>query len=209
MAMLNVNNTEDFGASNFAALHSLNVFMISMMIGQKFELSRKDMLSLGIRALLHDIGQRKIPSQVLANEIRGCPSPGAEKTFFELHPEYGKRLVEDLGSFPPASAQVVYQHHERIDGSGSPCGLKDDSISFLAKIVMVADEYDRLTNTMDPRKRLCPTEAFSHIYVNRRKAFSENVIVYLILNFELYLSRHLCCCRTSRPAWSSARTSHP
>ncbi len=186
MAMLNVNNTEDFGASNFAALHSLNVFMISMMIGQKFELSRKDMLSLGIGALLHDIGQRKIPSQVLAKRNKGMPLTRAEKTFFELHPEYGKRLVEDLGSFPPASAQVVYQHHERIDGSGSPCGLKDDSISFLAKIVMVADEYDRLTNTMDPRKRLCPTEAFSHIYVNRRKAFSENVIVCLIQSLSVY-----------------------
>ncbi len=186
MAMLNVNNSEDFGASSFAALHALNVFMISMMIGQKCELNRQDMLSLGIGALLRDIGERKVPSQVLAKRYKGIPITRAEKTFFELHPEYGKRMVEEAGAFPPASALIVQQHHERMDGSGYPSGLKDDAISFLAKIVMVADEYDRLTNTMDPGRRLCPTEAFSHIYVNRRKSLSEQVIICLIQTLSVY-----------------------
>lgn len=186
MAMLNVNNSEDFGTANFAALHSLNVFMVSMMIGQKLEIGREDMLSLGIGALLHDIGERKIPSQVVLKRYKGMPVTRAEKTFLELHPEYGRRMIEDLGSLPQAGAQVVYQHHERIDGSGYPCGLKDDAISLLAKIVMVADEYDRLTNTIDPNKRLCPTDAFSHIYVNRRKTLSEPVVVSLIQTLSVY-----------------------
>lgn len=180
MAMLNINNSEDFGVGNFAALHSLNVFMVSMMIGQKFELSREDMLSLGIGALLHDLGERKVPSQLLAKRRKGIAVTRAEKAFFELHPEYGKVMIEAIGAFPPDSAQVVHQHHERIDGSGYPCGVKDAGISFLAKIVMVADEYDRLTNKMDPSKSLCPNEAFSLIYVSRGKTFSENVIVALI-----------------------------
>ncbi|MBI4000811.1 MAG: DUF3391 domain-containing protein [Nitrospira defluvii] len=186
MAILNVDNSEAFGASNFAALHSLNVFMLSMMIGRGFELSRENMRDLGIGALLHDIGERKVPSQVLAKQRERAPLTRSEKTFFELHPEYGQRIIEDICSFPPASAQVVYQHHERIDGSGYPCGLKDDAISFLAKIVMVADEYDHLTSIRDPSKRLCPTEAFAHLYANRGKAFSENVIVCLIQALSIY-----------------------
>ena len=67
MAILNVNNSEDFGAANFTALHSLNVFMVALMIGQEFELCKADMLGLGVGALLHDIGERKIPSPVLAS----------------------------------------------------------------------------------------------------------------------------------------------
>ena len=186
MAMLNINNSEDFGVGNFAALHSLNVFMVSMMIGRQFELSRADMFSLGIGALFHDIGERKIPSQVIAKRCKGIAFTRAEKTFFELHPEYGKVMIEAIGEFPRDSAQVVHQHHERIDGSGYPYGLKDAGISFLAKIVMVANEYDRLTNKMDPSKSLCPTEAFSHIYANRGKTFAENIIVTLIQTLSVY-----------------------
>ena len=186
MAMLNVNNSDDFGVGNFTALHSLNVFMVSMMIGQRFELSRDEMLTLGIGALLHDLGERKVPFPVLAKCRKEITLTRAEKTFFELHPEYGKGMLEAIGGFPADSALVVHQHHERIDGSGYPCALKEDAISRLAKIVMVADEYDRLTNKIDPSQSLSPNEAFSHIYANRGKAFSENVIVSLIQALSMF-----------------------
>jgi hypothetical protein len=63
---------------------------------------------------------------------------------------------------------------------------KGGAISFLAQIVMVADEYDHLTNTTDPRKRLCPTEALSHLYLKRRQTLPEHVIVWLIHVMSLY-----------------------
>ena len=64
--------------------------------------------------------------------------------------------------------------------------LKGGAISFLAQIVMGADEYDHLTNTTDPRKRLFPTEALSHLYLKRRQTLPEHVIVCLIHVLSLY-----------------------
>ncbi len=185
-AMFNVINSKGFEARDFASFHSLNVCMVSMMLGRDFDLGRDELLWLGIGALLHDIGERKIPSPVLNKRLQGAPLTRAEKAFFELHPEYGQSMVQSFCSFPPASAQVVYQHHERVDGSGYPCRLKDDAISRLSKIVMVADEYDHLTNNHNPSKSLHPAEALSHMYVNREKVFSGDVIVGLVRTLSVY-----------------------
>ena len=186
MAVLNVNNSDDFGPANYASLHALNVFMVAMMMGREFGLSKADMLSLGTGALLHDIGERKVPSQVLAKQRKGEGLTRAEKIFFELHPEYGHRIIEGIGGFSPAASQIVCQHHERSDGSGYPRGLKEDTIPMIAKIVMVADEYDHLTNTVDPSKRLSPTEAFAHLYQKRRQTLPEQVMVCLIRVLSIY-----------------------
>jgi HD-GYP domain-containing protein (c-di-GMP phosphodiesterase class II) len=186
MAILNLNNSDEFGLANYTSLHALNVFMVAMMIGREFEVSNADMLSLGVGALLHDIGERKVPSQVLAKHRMGDGWTRAERIFFELHPEYGHRIIEGIGGFSTAAAQAVYQHHERSDGSGYPRGLKEDAISMLAKIVMVADEYDHLTNTLDPSHRLSPTEAFAHLYQKRRQTLPEHVLVGLIHVLGIY-----------------------
>ena len=186
MAILNINNSDEFGVANYPSLHALNVFMVAMMIGREFELSNADMLSLGVGALLHDIGERKIPNQVLAKHRMGETCTRAEKIFFELHPEYGHHIIEGIGGFSSAAAQAVYQHHERSDGSGYPRGLKEDVISMLAKIIMVADEYDHLTNTLDPSHRLSPTEAFAHLYQKRRHVLPEHVLVGLIHVLGIY-----------------------
>ena len=186
MAVLNLNNSDEFGSANYASLHALNVFMIAMMIGRELELSNADLLSLGAGALLHDMGERKVPNQVLVKHRKGEGLTRAERIFFELHPEYGHRIIEGIGGFSQAAAQVIFQHHERTDGSGYPRRLKDDAIPLLAKIVMVADEYEHLTNTVDPSKRLSPTEAFAHLYQKRREALPEHVIVCLIHVLGIY-----------------------
>lgn len=186
MAVLNVNNSDDFGPANYSSLHALNVFMVAMMIGREFELSKADMLSLGVGALLHDIGERKVPHQVLLKHRKGEGLTRAEKIFFELHPEYGHHILEGIGGFSSAAAQAVSQHHERSDGSGYPRGLREDAISMAAKIVMVADEYDHLTNTVDPSKRLSPTEAFAYLYQKRRQILPEHILVGLIHVLGIY-----------------------
>ena len=186
MAILNINDSDEFGVANYASLHALNVFMVAMMIGREFELSNADMLSLGVGALLHDIGERKIPNQVLTKHRMSDACTRAEKTFFELHPEYGHHIIEGIGGFSSVAAQAVYQHHERSDGSGYPRGLKEDNIAMLAKIIMVADEYDHLTNTLDASHRLSPTEAFAHLYQKRRHVLPEDVLVGLIHVLGIY-----------------------
>ena len=186
MAVLNVNHSEAYGTANFAPVHALNVFMVSMMLGKKLELPHQEMGALGIGALLHDIGERKVPAQVLAKRTKGLTVTRAEKACFELHPEYGRRILDTTPGFPPNGGELVHQHHERLDGSGYPRGLKEGAISLLAQIVMVADEYDHLTNTVESDHCLSPTEAFSRLYVNRGKLFSELVVVGLIQTLSIY-----------------------
>lgn len=185
-AMFNVINTKGFEARDFVSFHALNVCMVSMMLGRDFDLDREELLWLGIGALLHDIGERKIPSPVLNKQLKGAPLTRAEKTFLELHPAYGKSMAQSFSSFPPASAQIIHQHHERVDGSGYPGGLKDDAISLLTKIVMVADEYDHLTSHHNSNKRLHPAEALARMYANREKLFSTDVIVGLVRTLSVY-----------------------
>jgi HD-GYP domain-containing protein (c-di-GMP phosphodiesterase class II) len=186
MAVLNVNHSEDYGTANIGPVHALNVFMVSMMLGKKLELPHQEMGALGISALLHDIGERKVPPQVLAKRAKGLAVTRAETACFELHPEYGRRIFDTTPGFPPDGGELIHQHHERLDGSGYPRGLREGAISRLAQILMVADEYDHLTNTVESNHCLSPTEAFSRLYINRGKLFSELVVVGLIQTLSIY-----------------------
>ena len=77
-------------------------------------------------------------------------------------------MLAAFPNFPHESLDIVYQHHERLNGSGYPLGVRESSINFYAKIVMVADEYDELCNNPDPAKCLTPAEALSFLYAKQR-----------------------------------------
>ena len=161
MAVLNVNNSDDFGPANYASLHALNVFMVAMMMGREFGLSKADMLSLGTGALLHDIGERKVPSQVLAKQRKGEGLTRAEKIFFELHPEYGHRIIEGIGGFrqPPRRSFINIMNevmdrdrtwtegrhysHDREDRHGGGC-------------VRPPDQHRWIQQTPQSHGSLCP-----------------------------------------------------
>ena len=181
MAMMNLMNFK--GVSPGHTLHSLHVCIISMLVGRQMELDQEQLRCLGLGALVHDIGEHKVPSQVL---YKTTPLTRAERNFLHLHPHYGMDTVAQIPTFPATSIEVIEQHHERLDGSGYPQGLKDREISRLAKIVMVVDEYEEVINNTDPAKNLTPTEALSHLYVQRRGKLPSDVIIALIRVLSVY-----------------------
>ncbi len=128
---------------NYIYSHSVNVCIISLMIGLDMGFNRTEMENLGIGALLHDIGRIFIDPKPLDQsgqlELR-------EYDQIKKHTRLGYEILKKKFEVNFLSAHVALQHHEREDGSGYPRGLSGKRIHRFAKIVAVADAYDAMTS---------------------------------------------------------------
>ena len=79
--------------------------------------------------MLHDIGELKYSGEMLLR--KSSSSSGETKTILKKHTKYGKDMLAAFPNFPHESLDIVYQHHERLDGSGYPLGVRDQSINLL------------------------------------------------------------------------------
>ncbi|MCM1988144.1 HD-GYP domain-containing protein [Oceanirhabdus seepicola] len=133
----------DKGVDEYLYSHSINVSILSSMIGKWMGIEGRELLLLTYSALLHDIGKTVIDQKVLNK-----PSALTKKEFDEIkkHSEYGYKIVKKSQFLDPSVGMGVLMHHERIDGSGYPLGLKGDKIHKFAKIIAVADEFDAMTS---------------------------------------------------------------
>ncbi|NLP37106.1 MAG: HD domain-containing protein [Firmicutes bacterium] len=128
------------GLANYAEwiyAHSINVAVLSLMIGKKIGMKKESLQTLALSALLHDVGFLLVPKTAVIE----MDKEDKREIFIEQHSELGKALLDEI-SIDETCKKVVLQHHERLDGSGYPYGLSADEISFFAKIVMIADTFD-------------------------------------------------------------------
>ena len=176
------------GMSKGISHHALNVCILSMITGRTLDLSKDQLNALALAALFHDIGQRLLPVKVKF-QGSGIVTQVDPETM-PLHPAQAKELLQTLTNFPKESIEAIYQHHERLDGSGYPLGLKNEQISLLAKIIMVIDQYDDLCNANNPQLSLTPHEALSRLFkTNQDKEtckFSIDVILAMIQSLSLF-----------------------
>lgn len=130
--------------------HSDRVSAYSVLIGQELGLYDKDIATLRIGGLFHDIGKIGISDTILLK-----PSKLTEEEYNELkkHPSIGKQIVSTSSIFRDI-VPIIYSHHERFDGNGYPQKLKGDQISFLARIVSVADAFDAMTSRRSYRDEM-------------------------------------------------------
>lgn len=122
--------------------HSLRVADTAVRLGMIIGLSESELFQLRIGAMLHDIGKLTIPENLIMK--KGLLTE-EERAVLETHPRAGARLLEPMERYAGASS-VVMQHHERIDGSGYPLGLRGRQISLNARIVAVADTFDAIVS---------------------------------------------------------------
>jgi PAS domain S-box-containing protein/putative nucleotidyltransferase with HDIG domain len=122
--------------------HQSNVAEISDAIAKElnWDTRRRDGLRLG--AMIHDIGKIYIPAEILNRPGRLTDS---EFGMIKSHPQVGYEILEKT-TFPWPIKEMVAQHHERLDGSGYPAGLKADQIIEEAKVIAVADVVDAITS---------------------------------------------------------------
>jgi HD-GYP domain-containing protein (c-di-GMP phosphodiesterase class II) len=138
-----------------ARAHNLRVARLCVNIGRQMSMSAPELRVLARAGLLHDIGKLGIPSEVLEKH---SPLDASEWIVMRTHPELGLTLLDRTGQSSREMLAVLY-HHERLDGSGYPYGLKAESIPIEARIVAVADTYDALTSDRPYRQACSQMEA--------------------------------------------------
>jgi cyclic di-GMP phosphodiesterase len=135
--------------------HNLRVARLCVHIGRQMSMSAAELRILARAGLMHDIGKLGIPEAVLEKH---APLDESEWTVMRTHPEMGLTLLDRAGQSSREVLAVLY-HHERLDGSGYPYGLKAEGIPVEARIVAVADTYDALTSDRPYRKACSQAEA--------------------------------------------------
>jgi HD-GYP domain-containing protein (c-di-GMP phosphodiesterase class II) len=181
-----VNDMRD--SEEYLYAHSVNVSLLSMLIGKWLKYDYKRLKSLVTSAFLHDIGKVKI-----AQEILNKPGRLTENEYDEVkkHASYGFKIVEHMPGMNEDILKGILMHHEREDGSGYPFGLKGQQIHPFAKIIAVADMYDAMTSNKAYRRMICPFDVVESIerdyfgILDHRvvSVFLHNIASYYIGNF--------------------------
>ncbi|MDA3913069.1 HD domain-containing phosphohydrolase [Oleiagrimonas sp.] len=135
---------------SYTSHHARRVGAIASAIGAELGLDANQQKGLFIAGSLHDIGKVNIPMQILCNLE---PLTPLEMEIIHEHPQSGYDILKDI-DLPWPLAMVAYQHHERMDGSGYPEGLRGEHIILEARIVMVADVVESMSHARPYRERL-------------------------------------------------------
>jgi putative nucleotidyltransferase with HDIG domain len=128
--------------------HCCRLVDLSTQLARKLNLSEEEIVHLRRGALMHDIGKLAIPDSIL---LKAGPLEDDEREIMKQHPVYAKQMLSQI-SFLQPSIDVVYNHHERWDGSGYPNGLKGEQIPLAARIFAVVDQWDALRSDRPYRK---------------------------------------------------------
>lgn len=155
--------------------HSVNVCIYSIVMGLGLGYDKSRLALLGKLSLLHDVGMTKYMH--LANQPRKLTV--REYNELKNHPIKGAEILEKVKNLEKIAIYVAHQEHERIDGSGYPRGLTEESINGYALIVGMVDVYEALLHPRSYRKEFTPLEALQLLLTNKRQ-FKYSLIKTLI-----------------------------
>lgn len=127
----------------YTARHSLNVGLLSIILGRAEGLSPSDLETVGLCGMLHDMGKAEIPLEILNKE--GALSE-EEFEIMKSHTSLGYKILAEKSELEEEVANVAHSHHERLNGRGYPRALQPGKISYFSRIVAIADAYDAITS---------------------------------------------------------------
>ena len=163
--------------------HSLNVAMLCMLMAKELGWSREEVETIGLGALFHDIGKLKVPSTILNKRV---PLSTPEENFIKQHPLMSINFLKLADSFPEEAKPLITNHHEYLDGSGYPQGLKADKLDKLSQLIAVVNEYDNLCNGTNQIKGKPPSVALGLLYKNYNKKLNTEFVGKLIKMLGIY-----------------------
>jgi putative nucleotidyltransferase with HDIG domain len=136
--------------------HTRRVALLAARVAEELKLPACLRRDLAVGGLLHDVGKLSVPLGILQK-----PGPLDDAEFAEIrrHPEAGRKLLDELGGFPETVRRLVSDHHERLDGTGYPHGLKGDELPIETRILAVCDVYDALVSDRVYRAAWTPERA--------------------------------------------------
>jgi putative two-component system response regulator len=153
--------------------HSALLLTYAEQLGKSLGLEDEDILELRIACLLHDVGKIALPESVL---LKPGPLDARETRIIREHPILGEKICAPLKSLRPI-LPVIRHHHEKMDGTGYPDGLRGEAIPLKARILQVADIYDALTTDRPYREALPHNEALSILFAEVENGWLDASIV--------------------------------
>lgn len=152
--------------------HQQRVSKLACAIAKEMDLSHDSIESIRIAGLLHDIGKIAIPSEILSKPGRICE---AEFEIIKTHSQVGYEILK-IADFAFNVAEIVRQHHERLDGSGYPLGLSSDDIMLESRILAVADVIEAMSSRRPYREALGVETALAEIQARKGVLFDTAVV---------------------------------
>lgn len=156
----------------YTAGHQHQVAALAVEIGRRMKLHDDQLFGLHLGATIHDIGKISIPAEIL-NRPGKLTEP--EYAIIRCHPEIGHEILCGI-EFPWPISEMVCQHHERLDGSGYPRGLKGDEICLEARIIAVADVFDAIISHRPYRPGRRMEEALDELRNGRGSIYDAKVV---------------------------------
>ncbi len=156
----------------YTAGHQKRVSNLARSIAQEIGMSKDQIEAVRMAGLVHDLGKISVPSEILSKPSR---LSDLEFKLLEGHPQTSYDILKDI-DFPWPIARIVLQHHERMDGSGYPAGLKGDEILIEAKVIMVADVVEAIASHRPYRPAYGIDVALDEIEKNKGILYDPEVV---------------------------------
>jgi HD-GYP domain-containing protein (c-di-GMP phosphodiesterase class II) len=163
--------------------HSVNVTLFALAVGIGLSMSDGDLIDLGVGTLLHDVGKLKIPDSILKK-----PGKLTDDEFehIKLHTHYGFELLKGIPDLATTSSLISLEHHERVNGTGYPRGLKGAEMHYFSRLTGVVDVYEALTANRVYRSAFLPHQAFELLLGGGGTQFDPMIIESFIRSIAIY-----------------------
>jgi HD-GYP domain-containing protein (c-di-GMP phosphodiesterase class II) len=163
--------------------HSVNVCILSTVLGLAMGYPEARLRELSLGGLLHDLGKMIVPSKILNK-----PGKLTEDEFVvvQRHSESGFEILRHQQDMPLLASHIAFQHHEKVDGSGYPRGLVKNEIHEYARIVAIADVYDALISDRAYRPGMLPHQAYEILHGSANSHFDEEILQMFFKYIALY-----------------------
>ena len=181
---------------DYTYMHSVAVCAMMIALARQLGLDAPHTRAAGIAGLLHDMGKAMLPMSVLNKPGKLTPS---EFAIVKSHPELGHRILQKGGNAEAMTLDVCLHHHERIDGTGYPNGLRVDQISLHARMAAVCDVYDAITSNRPYKTGWDPAESMrkmgewagTHFDLLVFQAFAKSLGIYPVGSLVRLSSGHI------------------
>lgn len=151
--------------------HSLNNCVLSVLLAERTGLGPEAEI-IGLGAVLHDIGKVRLPEDLLR---KPAALTDCEWRLVKEHPAAGVEIAQLTGSAQEPAVAAISQHHERLNGTGYPAGLRDREVSLAGRIVAIADVYDAMTSDRPYHQAISPPQAMRSLFEQRGDFFDPHL----------------------------------
>jgi HD-GYP domain-containing protein (c-di-GMP phosphodiesterase class II) len=158
------------------AAHSQRVAGYALRLCDVLGMRTNERRIIGLGALLHDLGKIGISDAIL---LKPAPLDSREWSEMRAHPVYGRRVLETFPDSEPV-AQLVYHHHERLDGRGYPEGLQGNDLTMGVRVVSICDATDAMLTRRPYREALRPDQAVAELYRNAGTQFDADLVSLIV-----------------------------